>query len=106
MEKILCTLEFKEGRPVAKEIGKVEIPIHYDLWAKYGDYTQYGKALTRECLEYKDAENSRSEFEIDPKCHQYDWGLNIFIAAISFGSKAGRFTATIENNIVTKIELL
>ena len=29
---------------------------HYDLWAKYGDFTQYGKTLTQECLKWKEAE--------------------------------------------------
>lgn len=25
----------------------IEKPINYDLWAKYGDFTQYGKKLTK-----------------------------------------------------------
>ena len=31
-------------------------PINYDLWAKYGDFTQYGKILTEKCLKWKEAE--------------------------------------------------
>ena len=34
----------------------IEKPINYDLWAKYGDYTQYGKVLTEECLKWQEAE--------------------------------------------------
>lgn len=31
-------------------------PENYDLWAKYGDFTQYGKTLTIDCLRWKEAE--------------------------------------------------
>ena len=31
-------------------------PRNYELWAKYGDYTQYGKKLTEECLKWQEAE--------------------------------------------------
>ena len=34
----------------------IEKPINYDLWSKYGDYTQYGKKLTKECLKWQEAE--------------------------------------------------
>ena len=34
----------------------IEKPINYDLWAKYGDYTQYGKVLTEKCLKWKESE--------------------------------------------------
>ena len=34
----------------------IEKPINYDLWAKYGDYTQYGKVLTEKCLKWQKAE--------------------------------------------------
>ena len=34
----------------------IEKPVNYDLWAKYGDYTQYGKVLTEKCLKWKEAE--------------------------------------------------
>ena len=34
----------------------IEKPLNYDLWAKYGDYTQYGKVLTEKCLKWKEAE--------------------------------------------------
>ena len=33
----------------------IEKPINYDLWAKYGDYTQYGKVLTEKCLKWQEA---------------------------------------------------
>ena len=31
-------------------------PRNYELWAKYGDYTQYGKVLTEKCLKWQEAE--------------------------------------------------
>ena len=34
----------------------IEKPVNYDLWAKYGDYTHYGKVLTEKCLKWKEAE--------------------------------------------------
>ena len=34
----------------------IEKPVNYDLWAKYGDYTQYGKVLTEKCLKWQEAE--------------------------------------------------
>ena len=34
----------------------IKKPKDYELWAKYGDYTQYGKKLTEECLKWKEAE--------------------------------------------------
>ena len=34
----------------------IEKPINYDLWAKYGDYTQYGKVLTEKCLKWQEVE--------------------------------------------------
>ena len=34
----------------------IEKPKNYDLWAKYGDYTQYGKVLTEKCLKWQEAE--------------------------------------------------
>ena len=34
----------------------IEKPKNYDLWAKYGDYTQYGKKLTEKCLKWQEAE--------------------------------------------------
>ena len=34
----------------------IEKPKDYDLWAKYGDFTQYGKILTEKCLKWKEAE--------------------------------------------------
>ena len=34
----------------------IEKPVNYDLWAKYGDFTQYGKKLTKECLKWQEAE--------------------------------------------------
>lgn len=34
----------------------IEKPINYELWAKYGDYTQYGIVLTEKCLKWQEAE--------------------------------------------------
>ena len=34
----------------------IEKPINYDLWTKYGDFTQYGKILTEKCLKWQEAE--------------------------------------------------
>ena len=31
-------------------------PRNYELWAKYGDYTQYGKVLTEKSLKWQEAE--------------------------------------------------
>ena len=31
-------------------------PINYELWAKYGDYTQYGIVLTEKCLKWQESE--------------------------------------------------
>lgn len=31
-------------------------PRNYELWAKYGDYTQYGIVLTEKCLKWQEAE--------------------------------------------------
>jgi len=93
MKKLTCTLEFKEGRPIAKECNK------------YGDKPKFSKGGQAEWLNhkmrlklYKAAENSRREFEISQD--DYGWLKSI-------GCREGfKFTATIENNIVTKIELL
>ena len=34
----------------------IEKPKDYELWAKYRDYTQYGKVLTEKCLKWQEAE--------------------------------------------------
>lgn len=34
----------------------IEKPVNFDLWAKYGDYTQYGIVLTEKCLKWQEAE--------------------------------------------------
>ena len=34
----------------------IEKPKDYELWAKYGDFTQYGKILTEKCLKWQEAE--------------------------------------------------
>ena len=34
----------------------IEKPKYYELWAKYGDFTQYGKTLTEKCLKWQEAE--------------------------------------------------
>ena len=37
-------------------VNTIEKPKDYELWAKYGDYTQYGKVLTEKCLKWQEAE--------------------------------------------------
>ena len=37
-------------------VNPIEKPKDYELWAKYGDYTQYGKVLTEKCLKWQEAE--------------------------------------------------
>ena len=32
----------------------IEKPKDYELWAKYGDFTQYGKILTEKCLKWQE----------------------------------------------------
>jgi len=39
----------------------IEKPIHYDLWSKYGDFTQYGKSLTKECTKWQTAQQNITE---------------------------------------------
>ena len=34
----------------------IEKPKDYELWAKYGDFTQYGKIITEKCLKWQEAE--------------------------------------------------
>ena len=52
-ESFISAVESKEKFWMENPIEK---PINYDLWAKYGDYTQYGKVLTEKCLKWKEAE--------------------------------------------------
>ena len=52
-EAIISAIESKEKFWLENHIEK---PINYDLWAKYGDYTQYGKVLTEKCLKWQEAE--------------------------------------------------
>jgi hypothetical protein len=97
MEKIICTLEFKEGRPVAEEHCH---DCHY---------------LERvSCNFHLKAENSIRKFEIEIKDPFVKYGKSIYIVKGGnsttigmhrFISEGDRFTAIIENNIVTKIEL-
>ena len=49
----ISAVESKGFYWLENHIGK---PINYDLWAKYGDYTHYGKVLTEKCLKWKEAE--------------------------------------------------
>ena len=53
LESFISAVESKEKFWLENPIEK---PINYDLWAKYGDYTQYGKVLTEKCLKWKEAE--------------------------------------------------
>ena len=34
----------------------IEKPVNFDLWRKYGDYTKYGKILTKNSLKWQEAE--------------------------------------------------
>lgn len=52
-ESFISAVESKEKFWLENPIEK---PINYNLWAKYGDYTQYGKVLTEKCLKWKEAE--------------------------------------------------
>ena len=52
-EAVISAVESKEKFWLENSIEK---PINYDLWAKYGDYTQYGKVLTEKCLKWQEAE--------------------------------------------------
>ena len=52
-ESFISAVESKEKFWLENPIEK---PKHYDLWAKYGDYTQYGKTLTEKCLKWQEAE--------------------------------------------------
>ena len=52
-ESFISAVESKEKFWLENPIEK---PINYDLWAKYGDYTQYGKVLTEKCLKWKESE--------------------------------------------------
>ena len=53
LESFISAVESKEKFWLENHIEK---PINYDLWAKYGDYTQYGKVLTEKCLKWQEAE--------------------------------------------------
>ena len=53
LESFISAVESKEKFWLENPIEK---PINYDLWAKYGDYTQYGKVLTEKCLKWQEAE--------------------------------------------------
>ncbi|MCF3107291.1 hypothetical protein LL912_00730 [Niabella sp. CC-SYL272] len=37
---------------------KISKPDNYELWARYGDYTQYGKSLTEECIKWQAEEET------------------------------------------------
>ena len=52
-ESFISAVESKEKFWLENPIEK---PINYDLWSKYGDYTQYGKVLTEKCLKWQEAE--------------------------------------------------
>ena len=52
-EAVISAVESKEKFWLENPIEK---PINYDLWTKYGDFTQYGKILTEKCLKWQEAE--------------------------------------------------
>ncbi len=109
MQKLTCTLEFKDDRPMAREINLLARPnernyIGFDTNDYFRDLNNFLKA-----------ENSRREFEIEIKEPFVKYGKSIYIVnggnsttigMHRFISEGDRFTATIENNIVTKIEIL
>ena len=53
IDSLISAVESKEKFWLENPIKK---PINYDLWAKYGDYTQYGKVLTENSLKWQEAE--------------------------------------------------
>ena len=52
-ESFISAVESKEKFWLENPIEK---PKDYELWAKYGDFTQYGKILTEKCLKWQEAE--------------------------------------------------
>ena len=52
-EAIISAVESKGFHLLENPISR---PRNYELWAKYGDYTQYGKVLTEKCLKWQEAE--------------------------------------------------
>ena len=52
-ESFISAVESKEKFWLENPIEK---PKNYDLWCKYGDFTQYGKTLTEKCLKWQEAE--------------------------------------------------
>ena len=53
LESFISAVESKEKFWLENPIEK---PKDYELWAKYGDFTQYGKILTEKCLKWQEAE--------------------------------------------------
>ena len=47
----------------------LEEPKHYDLWKKYGSFTQYGESIVSECNKFHEAKNRVlfEEFEVVQK---------------------------------------
>lgn len=52
-ESFISAVESKEKFWLENPISR---PSNYELWAKYGDYTQYGIVLTEKCLKWQEAE--------------------------------------------------
>ena len=52
-ESFISAVESKEKFWLENPISR---PRNYELWAKYGDYTQYGIVLTEKCLKWQEAE--------------------------------------------------
>jgi len=116
MQKLTCTLEFKEGRPVAKTIN--ESPkCECKLFSKeFEECPNINKSVTSCSVfeSFQTAENNRRGFEISEDL-KHIGSDEIYIPSLSISYSMGflkanniqkKFTATIENNIVTKIELL
>ena len=96
MQKLTCALEFKEGRPVAKECNKYgEDPMINGYSGlddeKYSEYLQRNRDWANTQVRLRTFEIGGDEIDKAIITHEY------------IGRKV---IATIENNIVTKIELL
>ncbi len=101
MENIICALEFKEGKPLAKEKNAIQ--------KERPEMLLTGKTMSIINPLFKawqQAESNRREFEISEKCHSFDYDFCIFKVGIYQLKRGDIFTATIENNVVMKIDLL
>ena len=105
--KTICTLEFINGRPVAKEVNE-RGTTPPDVFC----FNRTDKECEELTVLWQQAENNRREFKISEAAIIYKDYDYIQILVPVYSSRKGfifvgdRFTATIENNLVTKIELI